>query len=125
MKCTSLIGSVFTACLSLGVLMASAAFADTISSPPVYGGPSQSVVVVYVRNVTAYPVWVDPLIIYSENGGTNPVTGNCPIPLASAGTCYFQAIISEVDPIFGTGGLVGSWAVPLLNGAAHDEEDET
>jgi hypothetical protein len=32
---------------------------------------------------------------------------------------------AEVDPGFGTGGLVGKMAVPLLNGADHDEEDET
>jgi hypothetical protein len=33
--------------------------------------------------------------------------------------------IGEVDPEFGTKGLVGNSAVPLLNGADHDEENET
>jgi hypothetical protein len=31
----------------------------------------------------------------------------------------------EVDPEFGTMGLVGNSAVPLLNGADDDEENET
>jgi hypothetical protein len=33
--------------------------------------------------------------------------------------------MSEVDPGFGTRGLVGKRAVPLLNGAEHDEENQT
>jgi hypothetical protein len=33
--------------------------------------------------------------------------------------------VSEVDPGFGTMGLVGKRAVPLLNGADHDEENQT
>jgi len=31
----------------------------------------------------------------------------------------------EVDPGFGTRGLIGKSAVPLLNGADHDEANET
>ena len=33
--------------------------------------------------------------------------------------------ITEVDPGFGTGGLIGKRAVLLLNGAEDDEENET
>jgi hypothetical protein len=33
--------------------------------------------------------------------------------------------LSEVDPDFGTGGLIGNSAAPLLNGADHDETNET
>jgi hypothetical protein len=32
---------------------------------------------------------------------------------------------AEVDPGFWTSGLIGRWAVPLLNGADDDEENET
>jgi hypothetical protein len=32
---------------------------------------------------------------------------------------------TEVDPDFGTGGLIGRAAVPLLDGADHDEENTT
>ena len=32
---------------------------------------------------------------------------------------------TEVDPGFGTTGLVGNWPFRLLNGADDDEEDET
>ena len=32
---------------------------------------------------------------------------------------------TEVDPGNRTGGLIGNRAVPLLNGADHDEENET
>ena len=33
--------------------------------------------------------------------------------------------MTEVDPLFGTIGLIGKPAVPLVTGADHDEEDET
>ncbi len=36
-----------------------------------------------------------------------------------------HAQTGEVDPDFGTRGLVGKAAVSLLNGADHDEENET
>jgi hypothetical protein len=36
-----------------------------------------------------------------------------------------KALMSEVDPDFGTRGLIGKAAAPLLNGADHDETSET
>jgi hypothetical protein len=37
----------------------------------------------------------------------------------------FETCPSEVDPENGTRGLIGKAAVPLLNGADHDEENQT
>lgn len=39
--------------------------------------------------------------------------------------CSIWLLDTEVAPDFGTRGLIGKAAVPLLNGADHDEENPT
>jgi hypothetical protein len=62
----------------------------------------------------------------SRNAASDMMPGlsNCGSEMRSISSDLTSATI-EVDPEFGTKGLVGNSAVPLLNGADHDEENET
>jgi hypothetical protein len=63
-----------------------------------------------------------------SDGGSyiyNTASGDCWERLNLNGSVEQFGAIPEVDPGFGTRGLIGKSAVPLLNGADHDEANET
>lgn len=65
------------------------AAADTIASPPIFGGLSQSVAVCYVFNSgdTTGAVAVSYFYLYSDTGVGFSARANCPASLPRKGTC--------------------------------------
>jgi hypothetical protein len=65
---------------------ATAAKADTIASPPIFGGLSQTVAVCYIFNSGTTNISISSLVIWSDLG-TGLVEPKCPTPLVPGGTC--------------------------------------
>ncbi len=72
---------------------ATPAAAETLSSPPIFGGFRQTAVVCYLFNAGTSAITISKLVIYTESGAIAGQTGTCPAKLQPNKTCQLAPVV--------------------------------
>lgn len=79
------------------ILVAIPVSADTIASPPIYGGLSQDKLFCYVYNAGSTAISITAVKGYVESGASGVIPSNCPSQLQPGKSCQGIQRVSTTD----------------------------